>query len=338
MRRPETARLIRRAQAHVDRDFYTGTYSDVAASGIDPAEHFVRHGWREGRDPNALFSTEEALRRNPDLRGAENFPLIHLLEGGSAPGTQDTVLRRFAAGPLAEDLAAARALEPMLDWPRTARRVIDPREIYADIAPVLRRLRTRLTPKHLVIAVPGTPGAGLGHVATTLAGQHAPGDVLTLLTGGGGGAAPETISDTGDIVDLGPMLRTMAQDRAHRICLDILRGTGARCFLTLGCPLSATLLRQYGRQLAQEMKLVAYLPPPDTPAAGAHPDLRFYIDALDLVLTGDAATAAVIRQRFGLRGARDKVQTISGPASDTDGADNPDIKTALARITHAHDV
>ena len=30
---------------------------DVAAAGLNPFTHFMESGWREGRDPNALFDT-----------------------------------------------------------------------------------------------------------------------------------------------------------------------------------------------------------------------------------------------------------------------------------------
>src|SRR5207237_3660212 len=33
----------------VDRVWYLSTYPDVAAAGVDPVEHYVRWGWREGR-------------------------------------------------------------------------------------------------------------------------------------------------------------------------------------------------------------------------------------------------------------------------------------------------
>lgn len=37
----------------VDREFYTSTYPDVVASGLEPEEHFVLHGYMEGRRPRA---------------------------------------------------------------------------------------------------------------------------------------------------------------------------------------------------------------------------------------------------------------------------------------------
>ena len=31
---------------------------DIAAAGVDPYQHFLNAGWREGRDPNRLFDVD----------------------------------------------------------------------------------------------------------------------------------------------------------------------------------------------------------------------------------------------------------------------------------------
>jgi len=45
----------------MDPDWYRAMNPDVAASGADPADHFLRHGWREGRDPVSAFSVRDYL-------------------------------------------------------------------------------------------------------------------------------------------------------------------------------------------------------------------------------------------------------------------------------------
>jgi hypothetical protein len=42
---------------HFDADYYLVAYPDVKAAGTDPLRHFVKVGWREGRNPNASFNT-----------------------------------------------------------------------------------------------------------------------------------------------------------------------------------------------------------------------------------------------------------------------------------------
>lgn len=66
--------------------FYLWKYPDVAAQGIDPLNHYIEHGWREGRDPCESFSTLGYLAHNPDVRASGVNPLVHFWESGLAEG------------------------------------------------------------------------------------------------------------------------------------------------------------------------------------------------------------------------------------------------------------
>ena len=69
-----------------DREWYLKAYPDVAATGADPARHFLEHGWREGRDPSPAFSTTAYLKANSDVVKAGINPLIHFIEFGCSEG------------------------------------------------------------------------------------------------------------------------------------------------------------------------------------------------------------------------------------------------------------
>lgn len=69
-----------RASGLFDADWYLGTYPDVAASGEDPALHYLRHGAGEGRDPSPAFSTRAYTARHPELAVTAENPLLHHLE------------------------------------------------------------------------------------------------------------------------------------------------------------------------------------------------------------------------------------------------------------------
>ena len=62
-----------------DKRWYLERNPDVAASGIDPVEHYVMHGWREGRDPSPSFSTRKYLMHNLNLATAGINPLAHFV-------------------------------------------------------------------------------------------------------------------------------------------------------------------------------------------------------------------------------------------------------------------
>jgi hypothetical protein len=69
-----------------DPDWYLSTYPDVAASGVDPAEHYAKFGWKETRDPGPAFSTSKYLNANPDVAESGVNPLIHYIEHGVEEG------------------------------------------------------------------------------------------------------------------------------------------------------------------------------------------------------------------------------------------------------------
>jgi len=72
--------------AEFDAVFYLGANPDVVALGVDPLDHFVSTGWREGRDPNPFFSVNDYLEAYPDIGAADANPFAHYLRAGRAEG------------------------------------------------------------------------------------------------------------------------------------------------------------------------------------------------------------------------------------------------------------
>lgn len=75
-----------------DAAFYLRTNPDVAAAGVDPLRHYLKHGAAEQRQPHPLFDPVHYLACCPEARNAEN-PLLHFLQpslrtsGGKWPST-----------------------------------------------------------------------------------------------------------------------------------------------------------------------------------------------------------------------------------------------------------
>ena len=65
-----------------DVDYYLSTYDDVRRCGVDPIEHFVRHGAAELRNPNAFFNTADYLLKNEDVMRACVNPFEHYIVAG----------------------------------------------------------------------------------------------------------------------------------------------------------------------------------------------------------------------------------------------------------------
>ncbi|WP_225703657.1 glycoside hydrolase family 99-like domain-containing protein [Bradyrhizobium cenepequi] len=62
-----------------DAQYYLQTYQDVATAGVDPFEHFILHGYKEGRNPSAEFDTKFYIQRYFKGKTDQN-PLLHYLE------------------------------------------------------------------------------------------------------------------------------------------------------------------------------------------------------------------------------------------------------------------
>jgi len=66
-----------------DAEWYRARYADVAGSGVDPALHYLRYGWREGRRPGPAFDGDAYLSANADVAKAGINPLVHYLAYGA---------------------------------------------------------------------------------------------------------------------------------------------------------------------------------------------------------------------------------------------------------------
>lgn len=69
-----------------DAPYYLAQNPDVAASGIDPLQHYLQYGAAEGRDPHPLFDTSFYLEQNGDVASSGLNPLAHFCSNGAGEG------------------------------------------------------------------------------------------------------------------------------------------------------------------------------------------------------------------------------------------------------------
>lgn len=74
-----------------DAAYYRAQYPDVAAAGMPPLLHFIRHGHGEGRSPHPVFDTAHYREQLAATRERQLNPLIHYKLAGAA--------RRLAPSP-----------------------------------------------------------------------------------------------------------------------------------------------------------------------------------------------------------------------------------------------
>jgi len=78
--------LIVKRSEYFDPGYYLLKYPDCRLADMDPLWHFVRYGWKEGRNPSADFDTEYYLKTNPDVKQALVNPLVHYIRYGRWEG------------------------------------------------------------------------------------------------------------------------------------------------------------------------------------------------------------------------------------------------------------
>jgi DNA repair exonuclease SbcCD ATPase subunit len=73
-----------------DIDWYLGRYKDVVESGLDPAEHYLKFGYKEGRNPGPNFDGNWYLQHYSDVAKRGMNPLIHFIKYGEAEGRRSS--------------------------------------------------------------------------------------------------------------------------------------------------------------------------------------------------------------------------------------------------------
>lgn len=81
-RREERLRAMLETSGLFDGEWYLRQYPDVAEAGLQPVDHYLKHGADEMRDPGPAFSTRHYLALYPDIREAGVNPLAHYVESG----------------------------------------------------------------------------------------------------------------------------------------------------------------------------------------------------------------------------------------------------------------
>ncbi|MGU3546908.1 hypothetical protein ACLBYE_28415, partial [Methylobacterium sp. A52T] len=71
--------ISQRARALIDAEWYRSHYLDSDFGAIDPVDHYMNIGWRNGSNPHPLFDASWYLRQLPDFPLGKIDPLIHFL-------------------------------------------------------------------------------------------------------------------------------------------------------------------------------------------------------------------------------------------------------------------
>jgi hypothetical protein len=72
--------------ALIDKPWYLFQRPDVARANVDPVSHYLKDGWREGRDPSPWFHSSWYLEQNPEAAECGTSPIEHYVTVGAAEG------------------------------------------------------------------------------------------------------------------------------------------------------------------------------------------------------------------------------------------------------------
>jgi len=100
-----------------DKAYYLQNYPDVLYADVDTLWHYIRIGWKEGRNPSQSFNTNYYLNENADVKQANINPLIHYIKFGQKEGR--------AANPVPQPGTGKYNFEPEKSSPETEIPIFD---------------------------------------------------------------------------------------------------------------------------------------------------------------------------------------------------------------------
>lgn len=123
--------FVRRVVALLDTDWYLRSYPDVVHSGLGAEEHFAKHGFYEGRNPNAFFDTDW-YRHLYALAPGQNCLQHYLVEGWRA-GNEPSIF--FDSEWYGSQLGRTGNLIPPLEhfWTQGWKQHVDPHPLFDSV-------------------------------------------------------------------------------------------------------------------------------------------------------------------------------------------------------------
>lgn len=89
--------LIIRSSGSFDPSYYSQNYPEYEKITSSPILHYVKYGWKEGRNPSIDFDTDFYIKDNKDIRLVEINPFVHYIKHGKAEGRPKNpqIVKRF---------------------------------------------------------------------------------------------------------------------------------------------------------------------------------------------------------------------------------------------------
>ncbi|KIC25981.1 MULTISPECIES: glycosyltransferase [unclassified Leisingera] len=285
-------------RAKFDYAFYLASYPDIAAlENFDPVAHYVRAGWKEGRNPAPWFSTKAYLKSYPDVARSGMNPFLHWLEKGehegyvprpvTAFGTIAEMLgcsagdafklwrsrygglrQRLEFGELGAQVARAAQHEPLVEqgWMQALQIKIPP--FHTDAVSERTAAMWRLNgaaghrrARHVICVNRPRFGAAPrfeGHIARVLADGDA-NEVLVILTDQSGTMPEGKLPPGVRVVDFAALTSGLEKEARLRVLVEFLRALHPECVFNVNSRLLWDAMPPFGTALASSARLFACL-------------------------------------------------------------------------------
>jgi glycosyltransferase involved in cell wall biosynthesis len=286
-------------RAAFDIAYYLMRYRDIArARKLDPIQHYIRAGAKEGRDPSPHFSTRHYLARYPDVAESGLNPFYHWLTIGREKGyiaeafsefegmcailgcdpvevqrllteRREDLRARLEHGKLGEMVAKAAELDPLIahSWPEALQIKLPPFHSDDAVNRVVAMYRLQLEAEFRrarIVIVVNRPrwGGGRrieGHIAHALSERCAPDEIVVVTTEEGGDPPPGRFPEGCRHIDLATIALRLKPDARQRLLVEFLRSLRPAAVFNVNSRLLWDALTPYGKALSATTALYACL-------------------------------------------------------------------------------
>jgi hypothetical protein len=108
-------RLAAIIRADFSEHYYKSVNPDVNVKGIDPVKHYIRQGWKEGRNPHPNFNTNAYLLFNKDVLYSGINPYVHYIRYGRQEGRNPNPTLVESSREFSSDFLISRATHFLQD-------------------------------------------------------------------------------------------------------------------------------------------------------------------------------------------------------------------------------
>lgn len=293
------SRVYKTIRAEFDIAYYLARYGDILdLEEVDPVAHYMRAGWREGRDPTPWFGTKAYLSRHPELAEGDENPFYHYLTKGRKAGDLAAPMTGFRAvaetlgydpitaeklwraryeglrarldhGDLGAQAVHAAQIEPLIaqGWSEAYQVKIPP--FHNDVtcartgAIFALAKAAGLRPAKAVICVNrarfGAAPRVEGHVARALAARHGSDQVLVITTDKPGEMPAGKLPRGVRHVDFAALVPDLKGDARQRLLAEFLRALAPEVAFNVNSRLMWDMMTPYGTAVRASMRLYACL-------------------------------------------------------------------------------